>query len=806
MTKSMIMKINYSHFLILTIVFHVFTLLSVPALLSAQSPVDYHFHLPAESGMWDIKADFGAVGDGITDDTDAFKQAFFGDESNGYRALYIPEGTYLISEPLVLEDKKKVVIGAGKSRTIIKLADNATGFDDPANPVRFIDAKGSQHSAQNFFMQIKHLTIEIGAGNPGATALFFHTNNTGTVYDVEIRSTDPAGAGWCGLELNSWPGPGLIKFVTIDGFDYGVRVTTDQYSMTFEHVVIKNARVVGFYNNDNTCSMRKVSIQNTPLALQNTGPQSMMSLIECDFSGNGESAIINENDGLMIVRDLITTGFEKAVTSFDQTVEETSIEEWHSHSPKFLFPSKKTSLRLPIEEVPQMQYPTPEDSFMVLRDLNGDKDITQEFQAAIDSGVETIFIPPGWGNGIASDTWITTSTIILRGNVKQIIGLGNSMIIEKPGAGKPAYRIEDGNSDIVIFGNFYSNYGTNFNYKYEHASLRTLVLKVGSGSYHNVIDGCKLFVEDVVGDPWVFNNMTAWIRDINTETYDFTHVTNNNSRVWTLGHKTEKDRTVYHTLNGGQTELLGGLLYKNNEQAPFPAFIIDESEASLSYRAKGVPYTVHVEEIHNGINRKLTASRTHRGRIALFAGYRGDAPYEPTDIAANPVSDTAIEITWTDNSDNEEGFIIERSLTTSGFETITTTESNATSFTDTGLQSQTKYYYRVLAVNQVTDSWTEYIQTANATTLTTILATFSPDEKPLNIYPNPSQNYIQLQLPVHHAGLKKIEIIDISGRILITRFDSGTDISVDVSELERGNYLIKVTSDDSTSVSRFIRN
>jgi hypothetical protein len=794
-------KRNHSYSLLILMV-----IISVTLKLKAQE-IDYHFHLPENSGMWDIKADFGAVGDGVTDDTEAFKLAFLGEgtNNNGYRALYIPEGTYLISEPLIVEDKKKVIIGAGKTRTIIRLADNAPGFDDPANPVRFIDTKGSQHSAQNFFMQIKHLSIEIGAGNPGATALFFHTNNTGTVFDVNIRSLDPGKAGYCGLELNSWPGPGLIKYVAIDGFDFGVRVTTDQYSMTFEFVTIKNSLITGLYNSDNTVSARNLTIENVPLAVHNSGNQSMMSLIECSFSGTGDMAVKNENSGLIIVRDLVTNGFAKAIVSFDDEVEEPTVDEWHSHSPKFLFPSRRTSLRLPIEEVPEMHYPAPDDSYMVLSDLNGDGDITEEFQAAIDSGVETIFVPPGWGKDVRSDLWVTTNTIIVRNNVKRIIGLGNSMIIEKPGAGKPAYRIEDGTSDVVIFENFYSNYGTNFNFKYEHASTRTLVLKVGSGSYHNVVDDTRLFVEDIVGTPWVFNNMTAWIRDINTETYDHIHVTNNNSKVWTLGHKTENDQTVYHTLNGGQTELLGALLYKNNHREAHPAFLIDEAEVTLSYRIKGQPYNVHIEEIRNGVNRKLTPGRTHGSRNALFTGYSGGAPMEPTGITATPVSDTAIELTWEDNSDNEEGFIIQRSLTTSNFEDIHTTEPDVTSFTDTGLSSNTQYYYRVMAVNQVADSWTEYIQTVNATTLVTDVWETSQDDLLWKVFPNPVGDHAFMSLPAHQSGIRKIEILDLTGRILISRIHHQGDVAIDVSGLTGGHYFIKVSGEEFFKVARFIK-
>ncbi len=772
-------------------------------------PLDYAFVLPENSGMWNIKEDFGAVGDGVADDTEAFIKAFYGEGAQGYRALFIPEGTYIVSNTaLILEDKKKVVMGAGRDKTIIRLKENSPLFQDPQNPVRFIDAKGSQHSAQNFFMHIKHLTIEIGEGNPGATALFFHTNNTGSVYDVNIRTTDPNKAGFCGLELNSWPGPGLIKYVDIDGFDYGIRVHTDQYSMTFEHVSIRNSRIIGFRNEDNTCSIRKMTIENTPLAFFNSGNQSMVSLIECDFSGAGETAILNENAGMMIVRDLATNGFDNAIHSFNDTIAGATVDEWLSHSPKFLFPSKQSSLRLPIEETPQMPYPSDTSQYMVLRDLNGDGDITQEFQDAIDSGVETIFVPPGWGKGPRSDFWVTSNTIIIRGNVKRIIGIGNSMIIEKPGAGKPAYRIEDGTSDVVIFENFYSNYGTNFSYKYEHASKRTLVLKMGSASYHNVVDGCTLFVEDVVGDPWVFNNMTVWIRDINTETYDFVHVTNNNSKVWTLGHKTEKDQVVYHTLNGGQTELLGALLYKNNQRQPHPAFIVDESEVSLSYRAKGLPYNIHVEETRNGVNRRITSGRTHGTRMALYAGYAGGAPAEPTDLSATAVAFNAIELSWNDNSDNEDGFIIERSLNTTSFTPVDTVPENTTSYTDTGLHAETKYYYRVLAVNQVANSWTEYTRVADATTLADDTSVDDVTElKQPFLYPNPVRNqlFISLEGVANHSN-GFIQIIDVMGRLICQQpITEGSLHAMDVGWLPSGHYGALIINEKSIFPLRFIK-
>lgn len=45
--------------------------------------------------------DFGAKGDGVTDDTEAFERALH--SSGGNEPVLIPEGKYLISKPLDLK-------------------------------------------------------------------------------------------------------------------------------------------------------------------------------------------------------------------------------------------------------------------------------------------------------------------------------------------------------------------------------------------------------------------------------------------------------------------------------------------------------------------------------------------------------------------------------------------------------------------------------------------------------------------------------------------------------------------------------
>jgi lysophospholipase L1-like esterase len=87
-------------------------------------------------------------------------------------------------------------------------------------------------------------------------------------------------------------------------------------------------------------------------------------------------------------------------------------------------------------------------------------------------------------------------------------------------------------------------------------------------------------------------------------------------------------------------------------------------------------------------------------------------PIELTAIA----NGQQITLSWTDASDNETGFEIERSLTPGGgFVSLTTTAANATSFLDSGLDGNTQYYYRIRAVNSGGSSG--YSNEVNCTTL-----------------------------------------------------------------------------------------
>ncbi|WP_221407730.1 fibronectin type III domain-containing protein [Thermoflexibacter ruber] len=90
-------------------------------------------------------------------------------------------------------------------------------------------------------------------------------------------------------------------------------------------------------------------------------------------------------------------------------------------------------------------------------------------------------------------------------------------------------------------------------------------------------------------------------------------------------------------------------------------------------------------------------------------------PTAPNNLTATANSNTQITLNWTDNSNNETGFRIERSTTAgSGFTELTNVEANVTTFTNTNLQAGTTYFYRVRAYNAAGNS--AYSNEASATT------------------------------------------------------------------------------------------
>ena len=143
--------------------------------LSAAEVTTENIVFPSDAGVINVKdAPYNAKGDGVTDDTAAIEQAL-GAYPNKNKIIYLPNGTYLVSDQLQWaagsggqSQKRTILQGQNTGKTVIKLKNSAPGFTNPLFPKAVIWT--GKAPAQRFRNAIRNLTVDTGTGNPGAIA------------------------------------------------------------------------------------------------------------------------------------------------------------------------------------------------------------------------------------------------------------------------------------------------------------------------------------------------------------------------------------------------------------------------------------------------------------------------------------------------------------------------------------------------------------------------------------------------------------------------------------------------------------
>ncbi len=75
------------------------------------------------------------------------------------------------------------------------------------------------------------------------------------------------------------------------------------------------------------------------------------------------------------------------------------------------------------------------------------------------------------------------------------------------------------------------------------------------------------------------------------------------------------------------------------------------------------------------------------------------APSAPTNVVATLQAGPQINLTWKDNSNNETGYVVQRSLNGGAFSNLVTLANNTTKYLDTAVTAPNTYSYQVCAVN-----------------------------------------------------------------------------------------------------------
>ena len=570
-------------------------------------------NFPDDVGWINIKEDFGAQGDGKTDDTQAIKAAIEAAHSDYTRPklIYFPSGTYLVTDTFNLARGEYTCCvtfqGQGRDKTVIKLQDRALKFNNPRQPQAVIKTRKGNSAFRHYF---RDLTIDTGRGNPGAIGIDYVSNNRGAIKNVKIKSSD--GQGQIGLAMTrKWPGPSLIKNVTIEGFNYGIQVNHPEYGLTFENITLTNQRIAGILNQENTLAIRNLNSFNTVPVIQNQ-QGGLVIVINGNFQGGKAKVSAIENQGYLYARDIKATGYQSALKNQNQIISGLFQTEYTSHQVYSLFDSPQYSLNLPIEETPTFHE----------NNLNNWANIQDypSLQSALNSGKSTIYFPKG--------KYKINGTFKIPSTVRKIIGFESLINLNSEDLAATFQITEDSNYPLIIEGLVIIGNQVTL----EHNSHRTVAIKHTHGLvFRNAPQVGKLFLEDVEMKLSLDYPQDVWARQLNAETLikNRTKIINNGGNLWILGIKTEGKGTVIETNKGGKTELLGTLIYPvqkfTEEEKQQAAFVNNNSSQSLiysiSYHRRNRNYPIQVREIRNGITKSFLTKDMQGKVMPLFVGY-----------------------------------------------------------------------------------------------------------------------------------------------------------------------------------------
>ncbi len=604
--------------------------------LFAAEPPTYRF--PADPSVIDAKRELGAKGDGVADDTAALQRGLdlsCGMDGQPSRILYLPNGNYRVTESLIA----KVAIGPwvyGESRdgVVIKLDDAVPGV---TAVLRTHPNETGPTSADWFMRNLRNFTIDVGR-NPETDGIRYYATNTGILQNVRVIGHGKVGVNGGFLDQS---GPNLVQDVEIDGFETGL-LSQWIWGQTLSRVTIRNCRQVGVAVSANCVAIEDLTVENTPLALDNRMPNDwghwagVVALIGGRFSGGSPEQPAIRNAGRLYARDVTATGFK---TTYEGLLPISSdspdqAEVLAEDARRLFDDAPPSALKLPIRPEPTFPWETDPTQWVCANDhgaIPGDnQDDTAAFQRAIDVAAaagKTVVYFRGIGGG--DPNWYNVSgEVQVHGSVRHILGLGFGRILGEETVGK--FVVDDRSAPLVKFQHIDSFGGPPVVVE-NRSRESTMIVESCGVRIHGAGQG-DIFVTDC---PASLNLTTPgqhlWARHLNPEgTTDEALVDNQGAKLWVLGMKSEGKGIRVRTRAGGATEVYGVFMYSPGlaEDDRRPMFDIDHASLTIAGIREicfgGSAYHVKVRERRGDETREWAEGRDG-GWIgwSLYSGWDG---------------------------------------------------------------------------------------------------------------------------------------------------------------------------------------
>jgi hypothetical protein len=472
-----------------------------------------------------------------------------------------------------------ILAGESETSTIIKLADKAPGFGDANAPrgvimttAKLLDGsptsggkdythKGEGNDAYENF--VENLTVDVGAGNPGAVGIDYLANNIGAIRDVRVIA--PTGEGAIGIAMQrKWPGPALLQRVEVQGFDTGIAVANTEYGVTLEHVALRHQRLIGLANDGNSIAAADLTIDSSGSAIANTAPGGLVSLTNSTLRRGSEGSEPLANNGTIAAHGLTLDGFAPP---------EGAALPLHGIWQGQRWQPKQSRLDPVLVDAPSPPSDPVDRWVNVLRYVGKTKqpqDVTEALRQAMATGASTIYLPYG--------RYIIHDGIEIPPTVRRIVGMNSSLTVTPDR--KPEFPRDTGMFRIDRPGQS---------------------LLIGTSLLDRRPDGGRVFIEDVCcGSLHVAGSAAVFARQLDTEGGD-TRILNEGSPLVILGLKTEGDCTVLDNRDGARSSILGGLLYIVGDADPkVPAFRNTNAEFEATFAEEAFSatkrYTIYLQD------------------------------------------------------------------------------------------------------------------------------------------------------------------------------------------------------------------
>lgn len=185
----------------------------------------------------DVK-DFGAVGDGQADDTEALRRAIAAADT-----VYLSPGAYRVTDSLMLGENTRLV-GLGVHRSRLLLAAHTPGFEDPDNPRPILDTPDSPTAS----VHLRDLGFDVDTfRNPGSLAIRWRCGRHSSISWCQlcpaVTSLLVTGHGG-GTFLNNWTATGRPEILRGIVVDHNLEPAVF-YGMSSEHQHDKSFHLIG---------------------------------------------------------------------------------------------------------------------------------------------------------------------------------------------------------------------------------------------------------------------------------------------------------------------------------------------------------------------------------------------------------------------------------------------------------------------------------------------------------------------------------------------------------------------------------